>query len=128
MDPREATDAAGVRIDDLIFSSLVRMGPELKIVGEAAIRWTVSENVASFELRPGLTFSDGSPFTTEDLRFTFAEYQKPTNRYNSVLKSVASIDLRYDNEKRFVKFVLKEPSATFLSDLAAIKFLPKRTI
>src|SRR5689334_11547237 len=40
LDPRTATDANGMRLVDLLFNSLVKIGPDLKVQGDAASSWT----------------------------------------------------------------------------------------
>ena len=54
-------------------------GPNVKWVKEA--RWVVDGNVWTFKLRPNVKFSDGSPFTAEDVVFTYDRVPKvPNNR------------------------------------------------
>jgi peptide/nickel transport system substrate-binding protein len=47
--------------------------------GELAAKWKVSENGRriDFELRPGVRFSDGTPFTCEDVVYTMRELMNP---------------------------------------------------
>src|ERR1700722_6728325 len=56
LDPRRATDAYSQRISDLLFSALVRMGPDLKPVGEAGAAWKTEKRKITFTLRRGLRF------------------------------------------------------------------------
>ncbi|MCB0356455.1 MAG: hypothetical protein KDD40_05580, partial [Bdellovibrionales bacterium] len=57
LDPRFATDANGMRISALLFNSLVKIGPELKVVGDAAESWEVNGNTYEFRLKPNVYFS-----------------------------------------------------------------------
>jgi peptide/nickel transport system substrate-binding protein len=125
LDPRFATDAVGVRVAGLLFSSLVHRGSDLTIHGDAAESWKLEGDVYTFQLRPGLKFSDGHPLTTADLDYTFQEYSKPDNPYRSALEQVAKIETQYDDKARFVRLTLKQFNATLLSDLTSIQFLPK---
>jgi peptide/nickel transport system substrate-binding protein len=50
-----------------------------ELEGELAAKWKVSENGRriDFELRPGLRFSDGTPFTCEDVVYTLRQVMDP---------------------------------------------------
>jgi peptide/nickel transport system substrate-binding protein len=50
-----------------------------ELEGELAVKWKVSENGRriDFELRPGLRFSDGTPFTCEDVVYTMRQLMDP---------------------------------------------------
>src|SRR5580704_14469363 len=50
-----------------------------ELEGELASKWTVSENGRriDFELRPNVQFSDGTPFTCEDVAFTIHQLMDP---------------------------------------------------
>jgi peptide/nickel transport system substrate-binding protein len=50
-----------------------------ELEGELAAKWKVSENGRriDFELRPGLRFSDGTPFTCEDVVYTMRQLMDP---------------------------------------------------
>lgn len=129
LDPRFATDANGMRIAGLLFNSLVKIGPELDVVGDAAESWEYQDKVYQFRLRQGLKFSNGRAVTPEDIRFTFSEYQNSISPFRSALTSVKSVEVSEDDRGLLVKIILNEFSAKFLaSDLPAIKILPKTEI
>jgi peptide/nickel transport system substrate-binding protein len=50
-----------------------------ELEGELATKWKVSENGRriDFDLRPGVRFSDGTPFTCEDVVYTMRELMDP---------------------------------------------------
>lgn len=54
-----------------IFEGLVRMDPSYGIVPVLARSWSVKDNTWRFELRKGVKFHDGRPFTAEAVRHTF---------------------------------------------------------
>ena len=65
---------------------------------------------ATFKLRPGIKFHDGTPVTPEDVKFTFEKYRGANA---SILKEkTAQIETPDD---RTVKFVFKEPFLDFLT-------------
>jgi peptide/nickel transport system substrate-binding protein len=129
LDPRFATDANGMRIAGLLFNSLVKIGPELDVVGDAAESWEYQDKVYKFRLRQGLKFSNGRPITPEDIQFTFSEYQSSISPFRTALTSVKSVDVSEDSRGLLVKITLNEFSAKFLaSDLPAIKIIPKAEV
>ncbi|MDE0517928.1 MAG: hypothetical protein OXH36_00005 [Bdellovibrionales bacterium] len=73
LDPRRATDANSMRIVDLLFHSLVRLGPRLEILPSAAQSWDYKDKVYTFIIDNNLKFSNGRKITKEDLLFSFQE-------------------------------------------------------
>lgn len=131
LDPRFATDANGMRITDLLFSSLVKMGPQLEVVGDAASSWSYDSKSKTyqFHLHPGLKFSNGREVLPSDILFSFAEYQKPNNPFHSALASISSVEARHDEKGMLVTIHLKEYSAKLLvSDLPVVKILPEAEV
>ena len=72
INPLTARTAADRSLVALVFSGLVRLGPEGTIVGDLADRWTVDETGAiyTFELRPDAVWHDGVPLTAADVVYT----------------------------------------------------------
>lgn len=128
LDPRFATDAYGMRLTSLLFSSLVVLGPELKIIGDAAESWTYKNLTYEFKLKPNLTFSDGTPLTTDDILFSFAQFKDSKSPHNSSYSMIKNVDASYDESGRFVRLQLSSFSAALLNDLSTVKFLPRKLI
>jgi len=65
---------------DPIFAPLVNLDKEGKPVGILADKWEVSSDqlTYTFHLRKGLTFSDGSPLTADDVAFTLTLLHDPS--------------------------------------------------
>ena len=95
LDPRRATDATGMRLTNLIFTSIVRLGPDMEIIGEAASRWSYMKDIYHFDLRPGLKFHDGTAVTKEDIEFSFAEYRKDSSPFASALSAIDTVTVTY---------------------------------
>jgi peptide/nickel transport system substrate-binding protein len=62
-------------ITDQIFNGLVGLDDQLNPVPELAESWEISEDgtVYTFNLQPNVTWHDGEPFTSADVKFTFEE-------------------------------------------------------
>ena len=64
----------------LVFSGLVRNGPDGTIVPDLARQWTVDATGAiwTFQLRSDARWQDGEPVTAEDVAFTIRTLQDPS--------------------------------------------------
>ncbi|HUR23733.1 MAG TPA: ABC transporter substrate-binding protein, partial [Acidimicrobiales bacterium] len=58
---------------EMMFNGLVGWGSDGKFVPELAESWTIEGNGTSykFNLRQGVQWHDGRPFTADDVKFTF---------------------------------------------------------
>lgn len=67
-------------VTEVIFGRLIGYDSQGKLIPEQAESWSVSPDnlVYTIKLRPGLTFSDGSPLTAEDVTFTLTVLYDPT--------------------------------------------------
>lgn len=131
LDPRNAMDAGGMRIVNLLFSSIVRLGPDLEIIGEAASEWSYKNLVYTFKLRPGLKFDDGSPqglpVTKEDFEFSIDAFRK-SGRFATSLEAIDSYQVQYGPAGGTLTLKLKDYSATLLTDLTPVKLMPAKIV
>jgi peptide/nickel transport system substrate-binding protein len=72
MSPLFSTAGSEQQVERLIFGALVKMNDALEPVPEMAETVEISEDASAytFVLHEGVTFSDGQPLTTADVRFT----------------------------------------------------------
>ncbi len=131
LDPRSAMDAGGMRLTNLLFSSIVRLGPDLEIIGEAATKWSYSKLVYTFTLRPGLKFDNGTPegiaATKEDFEFSIDSFRK-SGRFASSLEAIDSFTVSYGPSGGTLVIKLKAYSATLLTDLSPVKLMPAKLV
>jgi len=74
LDPARGEDVVSGQFTYLMFNTLVTYAPtSTRIVPSLAARWTVSPDgrTYTFYLRHGVTFSNGNPFTAQDVVYTF---------------------------------------------------------
>ena len=78
--PLTARSQADRDLVALVFSGLVRNGPDGTIVPDMAKRWSVDSTGAvwTFELRADARWQDGEPVTAEDVAFTIRTLQDPS--------------------------------------------------
>ncbi len=128
LDPRYATDATSMRMVDLIFSSLVRISREGKVLPSLASRWSYHNKTYTFFIPHHWQFSNGRKLTKKDILFSFKQYQSPHCPFASSFKIIKSVKVTtHPKQKNFiVKVQLKTDSAKFLSaDLPVLKILPE---
>src|SRR4029077_7758645 len=84
LNPLFEGDATTRDIDSVIYQGLTTIDAQQNVVGLLASTWTISPNHLSytFEMRSGVKWADGHPFTADDVLFTFhvlqdLEYQEP---------------------------------------------------
>ncbi|WP_072658493.1 ABC transporter substrate-binding protein [Mariprofundus micogutta] len=117
MDPRFATDAASVRVQDFIHRGLLQLDEQFQVQGDLAERW---ENPAPllwrFYLKPGVKFSDGSMLKAADVAATLNAVMDA--KLTSPLKaSFAAIDTVTAEGDSVVVIRLKKPDASLLTRL-----------
>jgi oligopeptide transport system substrate-binding protein len=80
MDPAQAGyDFASWSMTIAVFSALVDYGQGLQLHGDLAQTWKISNGGKryTFHLRPNLKFSDGSPLTSRDVKFSLERILNP---------------------------------------------------
>lgn len=117
MDPRLARDTSAARMQELVYSGLVYLDPNLVPQPDLATSWTfTSPTTLVFELREGVTFHDGSAFTAEDVVYTFTtlvreDFGAPRRSLYTPIANVTAID------DLTVQFELSQPYAPLLQYL-----------
>jgi len=88
------TDASSHAAANYVFNGLVRYDRNLKLEGELAESWDVSPDgkKITFHLRKGVTWHDGTPFTSDDVMFTYRRMIDPRTptAYGEDFKQVKS--------------------------------------
>lgn len=74
--------ASSADVNRLVFSGLVRYNSRGQLQPDLATSWEVSADgkTYTFNLRKGVTWHDGVPFTAQDVVFTLAAIQNPDSR------------------------------------------------
>lgn len=79
LDPTTSTEEEGLRVTDLLFRPLVGIDASLAPVPALALSWSMSPDglVYEFHLDPNATWENGSPVTSDDVRFTIERVRDP---------------------------------------------------
>ncbi len=124
-DPRHVTDANALKITRLIYGSLVRIDSESlnPVLDLAASVEQPTTTVYRVKLKDHLRFSDGTQLTSADVVATFKGLSDPEvgSRFQA---GYEVIDRVHAQDELTVTFHLREPRATFLTDLE-FPILPK---
>ena len=92
MDPHSMNEAVQLAFLNNVFESLVTRGKDLKIIPSLATRWSaVQPTVWRFELRQGVKFHDGAPFTAQDVVFSLERARGDGSDVRSQLASVKAV-------------------------------------
>lgn len=78
MDPAQGPDSNSALVVSMVYSGLVRFDKNLNVVPDQAT-WTISPDrkTYTFTLKPGLTFSDGTPVTAQTYVYTLTRALTP---------------------------------------------------
>ena len=112
----QATAAIAEDLRDNVYEGLVRTDPAGKVVPQLAKSWDISPDgkVFTFHLATA-RFHDGSPFTAEDVKFSYDRARDPTtvpaNPHADYWAPVQSVDVVDDHT---LKVTLKQFSDSFL--------------
>lgn len=127
INPLTARTQADRDLVALVFSGLVRLGPDGTISPDLAESWTVDPSGATyaFTIRPDATWQDGVPVTAADVVFTVGIIQDPA--YTGIWSSSWDEVTATATGPRTVKFVLKTPLGGFLT-AARLPILPQHLL
>lgn len=137
LDPAIVTDGESLKIAHQVFDSLLEYKPGTsEVQASLADSWEVSADglIYTFKLHPGVKFHDGSDFDAEAVVFNFTRWSDPASEYkfegdsfdyydsmfgpdgSRVIKEVKAVDATT------VQFVLNQPQAPFLQNIAMTSF------
>ena len=117
LDPRIGTDEYSQKAHQLLFSSLFKIAPDLRVIPELAESVLRPDDVTYvIGIRRGVRFHNGRELTAADVAYTFASFLDPkfggrSGAYRAIVRSVTAL------EPYTVRFTLKQPSSSFLVNL-----------
>jgi peptide/nickel transport system substrate-binding protein len=92
LDPDTLQETVQLSFLSNIYEPLVRFDQHMKLEGALATSWKmVSPTVWEFQLRPGVKFSDGTPFTADDVVFSALRLKSKLSNLASVLGEVTAV-------------------------------------
>jgi peptide/nickel transport system substrate-binding protein len=113
LDPAVGADEASQKLHQVLYSSLLRIDDQLRVVPDLATRFETGDSQTWVaEIPDGVRFHDGRPLTAEDVAFTFGRFLDPAfvSVRKGAYRDLATVEA--DGPHR-VTFRLKRPSASF---------------
>src|ERR1700754_2010429 len=109
MDPYARQETFLLTFTANIYDPLVRRDKDLKLEPALAVKWGQIDSMHwFFDLRQGVKFSDGSPFTADDVVFSLNRANGPGSNINSNFSSVKSIK-KVNDFRVEVELVVADP-------------------
>lgn len=115
-------------ITEILFDGLTKWGTDYQPVPALATDWKVADDGMSwtFNLQKNVTWSDGKPFTADDVVYTFNEIVLKKELGASNSSNFVDVDKVVALSPNQVQFVLKKPWSSLPNYLAwYAKILPK---
>jgi len=107
MDPHSLNESLQLSITGNIYEPLVGRGKSLELVPALATDWKqTSPTVWRFNLRKGVTFHDGTPFTADDVIFSYNRARGDGSDVKTYVQEIAEIRKVNDNA---IDIVTKAP-------------------
>lgn len=129
LDPHVVTAFSSFAVIGQIYDGLLEVNADLQLEPALATDYTVSDDglVYTFDLRPDVTFHDGSAFTADDVVYSFERIMDvdtgspQASRFAQVASVTAPDDLT-------VEFTLSQPYAPFLANLPNLTIVAREVV
>ena len=84
-----------------VYEALLDVDSNLAIVPQLALAWKpLNPTTWEFELRPGVSFHDGTPFTAEDVVFSIERARAKTSDFRLRVDGIAAVEAIDDHTVR----------------------------
>ncbi|MCL4459021.1 MAG: ABC transporter substrate-binding protein [Chloroflexi bacterium] len=130
LDPHKVPAAATVRLTEQMYDALVKLNPNMQVVPDLASSWeTPDPKTYIFHLRKGVKFHNGRELTADDVKYSIERILDKKTGAMAASYFVA-IDKIETPDPYTVKFLLKNPFAPFLTNLASFyaMIVPKEVV
>jgi peptide/nickel transport system substrate-binding protein len=121
LDPTTGGAAAAIRTVTHIniYEGLTRLDKDGNVLPLLATSWEISDDglTYTFHLKEGVTFSDGTPLTADDVKWTLDRNRAPesTSAQKQLFAAIASVEVV---DPATVKVTLSQPQGDFLYNMA----------
>lgn len=121
LDPHTQPGFAAIRLLELMYEPLVRLGPDLELQPAVAQSWAFSDDgmSLSFTLDPDATFHDGTPVTAADVRASFERILDEATAAVARANYTAITGIETPDDHTVI-FRLNAPDAPLLNGLATV--------
>ena len=128
-DPQEISGLMEGTIAGLLYDSLIDTTATLEMVPALATEWKMAEDGLSyaFKLRDGVQFHDGTPFTADDVKFTFDRLLQNAQLQHAAVWLDQLKQVRVDDPAS-VTFLLNAPNPGLITNFAGEPILAHNAI
>jgi peptide/nickel transport system substrate-binding protein len=123
MDPQYHALTPNIQLSQTMFDALTCSDADLKLQPCLAQSWTASGNTWTFKLRPGVKFSDGTPFTSADVVFTYDRVGKVPNSPSSYKIYLQKVEKVEAVDPLTVRITTSAPYPLLPTNLASLPIL-----
>lgn len=123
LDPHSQDHATSNTISAHVYEGLTRRGEKYQPEPALATKWTyLTPTQVRFELRRGVKFHDGSPFTADDVLFSYGRITQPLGTKQTYVSGIKEIK-RIDDFT--VDFILEAPTPMLLANIVNFNIMSK---
>lgn len=123
LDPHLTNESASYAVNGNIYDALVKTDADLRVGPCLATSWSNPDDLTwIFELRQGVRFHDGRPFTAEDVVFSLGRGRNdPASDWKGALVAIQKVDALSPHT---VAVTTARPFPTLLKSLVGISIVP----
>jgi peptide/nickel transport system substrate-binding protein len=123
LDPHSQNHATTNAIVQHAYEGLVRYNAKYEVEAALATKWTyVSPTQVRFDLRKGVKFTDGTPFTADDVVFSYGRIKQPQGTMSIYVAGVSDVK-KVDSHT--VDMMLTAPNPILLRNLVNFFIMSK---
>ncbi len=92
LDPHAQNEGPTTAMNIHVYDPLIQRNSSLEKYPGLALSWkTIAADTWEFKLRPDVKFSDGTPFTADDVVFSYQRALSPTSDFRSYISSIKEV-------------------------------------
>ena len=123
LDPHSQNEGLNIAANLYVYEPLIAYDENFKLVPSLALSWEqVDPLTMRFKLRPNVKFHDGTPFTAEDVKFTFDRAAAPSSNFKSYVNGVKEVKVI---DPMTVDVITNGPNPVLLRQLPVLGMMSK---
>lgn len=127
MDPHYHNVGPNNVLTEHVFDQFLHFDPSFHLAPGLAVSWTpIDDRTWEFKLRQGVTFHDGTPFTAEDVVFTFGRIPLVVSSPSSFNFAVKPIDRIEVIDPQTIRLRTATPSPLLAYNMAAVRIVSRK--
>jgi peptide/nickel transport system substrate-binding protein len=123
MDPMALQETFTLATQGAVYEALVRTNEKLQLEPSLAVSWSQpSPTVWRFKLRAGVKFQDGSPFTADDVVFSF---ERAAAEGSDVKPTIVTVKQAVKVDELTVDVITKAPDPILINEIPFLYMMSK---